>query len=249
MAVSARLCYHTRTFDTQFDVVINMRHFLAAVAVILFGILTAQSATAQDAFGVCAAGEKQCRALAIATNKVAIAEQLQLTRPQFDPGQFLCPEDNPNCCPPRLMPVCMEHGTLIIDQTLILMRAKQKPEKCPFSAEICDSLAGFYCGPDASWTPWTGCHTIADPVLPDPPRPCPMGQVFNGKICIPQKCFHPTFGVEIPCRPLGDGQFAALRSDRMSTVMNVLQDEAIAERARSEMVQELNEALKALSGN
>ncbi len=226
-----------------------MKLILSAFAVLLFCVQNPSSATAQDAFGVCAASESQCRALAVATNKVAIAEQLNLSRPLFDPGQFLCPEDTPNCCPPRLMPVCMEHGSVIIDQTLTLMQAKQKPEKCPFSAEICDSLAGFYCGPDASWTPWSGCYTIADPVIPEPPKPCPVGQVFNGKICIPQKCYDPTFGVEIPCRPLGDGQIFALRSGEVESMMRVLQDDAIVEQARSEMVLELNEALKALSGN
>lgn len=125
---------------------------------------------------------------------------------------MLCPEDNPQCCPPHLMPFCsqIQHDLALQAQQGYENAYLLRTEKCPFSEEICDATETF-CEADERWLPWAGCIDASlDPPIYcppgwkqvglgcEPPPPCACGFEHNSKgICVPKVCQR--HGILVPC--------------------------------------------------
>ncbi len=163
----------------------------------------------------CAGDSPACRTLAVEVAKLDIADRIGSAVDLGRGYDLLCPEDNPDCCPPPLRPVCFQ-----IQRDLVLeaRRSYQSTSLtsfggCPWSPAVCDSFGAFYCGPDQNWTPWGGCSKVFDPPINCPPGwsqvgftcvpppPCPCGFEHNSKgICIPKVCYR--LGTRVPCLTL-----------------------------------------------
>lgn len=163
---------------------------------------------------LCTEDSRACRSLAVEVAMLDIADRIDREVDLRRSINLLCPEDNPQCCPPHLMPVCFQ---LQRDLVFEARRSYQSVSLfsfggCPFGfgSEICDSLGSFYCGLEESWTPWGGCNAVFDPpsYCPpgwseadfgcQPPPPCRCGFVHNSKgLCIPEHCYR--FGARVPC--------------------------------------------------
>lgn len=164
---------------------------------------------------LCTEDSRACQSLAVEVAMLDIADRIGREVDLRRSTNLLCPEDNPQCCPPHLMPVCFQ---LQRDLVLEARRSYQSVSLssfggCPFGREICDSFGSFYCGPEESWTPWGGCSTVFDPPINcppgwsqagfgcEPPLPCRCGFEHNSKgICIPKVCYQ--FGARVPCLTL-----------------------------------------------
>ncbi|MGP6088142.1 hypothetical protein [Antarctobacter jejuensis] len=160
-------------------------------------------APAQSLMGFCKSADGSCRALAVEVEKRRVSDGVTMRRPTLDPGSLLCGPENPNCCPPELMPVCMAHADVLVDQAVTVLVKSAIAKDCPFSASVCEGFGSFYCGVDQGWNPWSGCQDAIVVRDPEPPTVCPEGQRPAGKpgLCEPISCFHPVFHVEIPCGP------------------------------------------------
>jgi hypothetical protein len=103
-----------------------------------------------------------------------------------------------------MMPVCMAHAGVIVDQAVsTTVRAAIKND-CPWSEEVCDGFGSFFCQAGQGWNPWAGCQDPIVIVEPEPPYwPCPEGHRPGGKrgICEPIPCFHQILNIEMPCGP------------------------------------------------
>lgn len=174
---------------------------------------SAQAADPSPQPNLCTVDSPACRNLAVEIAVLDIQDRID-TQVELGRGaNHLCPEDNPNCCPPRLMPFCsqVQRDIVVEARRAYQSRAVGSYNDCPWSKPICDSLGGFYCGPGTSWTPWTGCLDIGIPPIDcppgwkqtefgvcEPPPPCPCGFIHNPKgICIPKPCFR--LGQLVPC--------------------------------------------------
>ena len=176
---------------------------------------------------------------------------------------LLCPEDNPQCCPPHLMPICFQ-----VQRDLVLeaRRAYQSPsllsfEGCPWSQEVCDSFGSFYCDRDERWLPWAGCVGNLEPPINcppgwiqnglscEPPLPCRCGYEHNSKgICIPKVCY--LGHVQVPCRTFcGDDQVfveAAANRSPESNLARHLSDREVQLEAAKRVQGNLKVALEAV---
>lgn len=182
----------------------NFRKFL--VFVLPLWLMLPGAGAAQDLLGLCDRADRQCFNLAVEIEKVRATEGLSLGRPGINPGNLLCSQDNPDCCPPHLMPVCMAHAGVIVDQALSKVIREGIVGGCPWSKAVCEGFGSFYCEPGQNWNPWAGCHDAVVVVDPQPPTwICPEGQRPGAKpnTCEPIPCFHPVFHVEVPCGPSG----------------------------------------------
>jgi hypothetical protein len=134
---------------------------------------------------------------------------------------------------------------------------------CPWSKAICDSLGSFYCGPDKSWNPWSGCVGVLTPPINcppgwkpvglgcEPPPPCPCGFEHNSKgICIRKVCSR--FGVRVPCRTFcgGDQVFPATATKRPaeSNLGRHLQNREVQLEAAKRVREDLRLQLEAVEG-
>lgn len=188
---------------------------LAAVLALWF----AEPAAAADPSpqpNFCAQDSAACRNLAVEIAMLDVADRIGAVVDLRRGIDVLCPEDNPNCCPPELMPFCFQtQRDLVLEARRVYQsRSVGDYDDCPWSSTICDSLGPFYCGPESSWTPWTGCLDVAFPPIDCPlgwtrlefggclpPPPCPCGFVHNPKgLCIPKVCYR--LGVRVPCLTL-----------------------------------------------
>lgn len=207
------------------------------------------SGTAQDLFGLCETADERCYSLAVEVEKIRATDGLSLGRPGINPGNLLCTQDNPNCCPPHLMPVCMAHAGVIVDQALSKVIREGIVGGCPWSREVCDGFGSFYCEPEQNWNPWAGCHDAVVVVDPQPPTwVCPEGQRPAAKppICEPIPCFHPIFNIEVPCAPTnGDLGFAQIKlPDGADMPDNAPVGNLLRLMATEDVRQEANTALK-----
>lgn len=157
---------------------------------------------------LCVKDSRACQKLAIEVAKLDYYDFISREQDLREHDSFLCPEDNPQCCPPHLMPICaqVEKDLVVEARRVFQSMVSSRFGDCPWSSEICDSLGPFYCGPDGGWTPWGGCSpgiVYEPPIPPDPPLPCPCGTVPNSKgLCISKVCT--MFGTRVPCRTLCD---------------------------------------------
>lgn len=150
---------------------------------------------------LCVEDSAACRGFALEIAKMDVTETINKARGLVPTGSFLCPEDNPQCCPPRLQPMCVTYRDALVDWARAQLQLSARSERCPFEASICESLGSLYCGPNEVFIPWRGCSGI---VVVDPPRPpwppCPPGKKHNSKgFCIDEPCFFRDTGLRIPC--------------------------------------------------
>lgn len=213
--------------------------------------------------GLCAEDSAACRDLAVGVAALNIRERTEAAvevEQAARRAEMLCPEDNPQCCPPPLMPFCSQVQR---DLTLQARHAYQNAyllrfDDCPFSEEICDATETF-CEADERWVPWAGCidSSLEPPVFCppgwtrvglscEPPPPCRCGFEHNSKgICVPKVC--QLRGIPVPCRNLCDEPvvFEAFfgTAPAGSRLGRHLQDRRVqleaAERVRSDLQQSL----------
>jgi len=202
---------------------------------------------------LCVEDSRACQMLAIEIAKLDFSDFISRDLEVRRRDSFLCPENNPQCCPPHLMPICSQ-----VEKDLVV-EARQNYQSvvsyrfgdCPWSSEICDSLGPFYCGPDGGWTPWGGCSpgiVFEPPTPPDPPRPCPCGTKPNSKgICIAKVCT--MYGVRIPCNINCDLPVVAAKSGTLRPESNLarhLADTQIQLEAAKRVREDLISALEIL---
>ena len=211
----------------------------------------------------CTEDSPACRSLAVEIAMLDIADQIGREVDLRRNINLLCPEDNPQCCPPQLMPFCFQ-----IQRDLVFeaRRSYQNVSLsnfggCPWSREICDSLGSFYCGPDGSWTPWGGCGLVLEPPVDcppgwsqvgfgcEPPPPCDCGFEHNSKgICIPKVCYR--FGIRVPCMTFcGEDQVfveAATNRPVESNLGRHLSDRTVQIEAAKRVREDLEVALEAV---
>jgi len=137
----------------------------------------------------CAAGGAGCDILAQAVLRRDFANQLSGKLSERFGGLKLCPEDNPQCCPSRLMPLCtMMVGGIVelLDANLQLERALAGNEMPAISLMKLDLPDDFF--PEGSCTPTStvfGCK----PFEPDDLSvgvivpTCPFPMKWNGYRC------------------------------------------------------------------
>lgn len=234
--------------------------FLSCLVAALIAGSVPGPAPAQPLFGLCKEADAQCRALATEVEKVRLTSPLGTRRPSFDPGNLLCTVDNPNCCPPEMMPVCSAHADVMIGHAITTLARSARKEGCPWSKEVCEGFGSFYCEKDQSWNPWFGCHDSL--VVTEPPEPptwvCPPGQRpgKKPKICEPIPCFHPLLNVEIPCGPdfpevtfrdftLPDGA-ERTADDPVGNLLRLMQEERVKAEAARAVATEFGDAFRAI---
>lgn len=212
----------------------------------------------------CREDSPACRHLAIEIAMLDITERIGTEVDLRRSTDLLCPEDNPECCPPELMPFCFHAQRDLVTEARRAYQSRSVGDydDCPWSRQICDSLGPFYCGPEGGWTPWTGCLDVATPPIDcppgwtqtefggcQPPPPCPCGFVHNPKgLCIPKTCFR--LGIPVPCLTLcGNEQVFVEFGPPRPPATNLerhLQDRAVHLEAAKRVRQDLEVALKAV---
>ena len=193
-----------------------MFRFTAIVLFLAFSIpVSAQEARLQRA-NICDQNTSSCRELALEVAKANVRDRIAEARILTGQGNLLCPDDNLNCCPPHLMPMCGKFLSDIVEDVQIQLLQNSKSKKCPFTQGICDMLSDKYCDSiEETYTPWSGCTkigggvvgpscpfgTVADPFGNCQPwSPCQIGFKHNSKgICIPEPCYHEGTGIPTPC--------------------------------------------------
>jgi hypothetical protein len=161
---------------------------------------------------LCTEDSHACRSLAVEIAMLDIADQVDREVDLRRSTSLLCSEGNPRCCPPQMMPACLQ---LQKDLIVEARRSYQSVSLssfggCPFGPEVCNSFGSFYCSLEERWTPWGGCNTVLAPPSncrpgwstngPNcvPPPPCRCGFEHNNKgICIPKVCYR--LGVQTQC--------------------------------------------------
>ncbi len=198
----------------------------------------------------CEDDSSSCRGLAIEVAKLDILDAIKRDTSRQTAQIFLCPEDNPNCCPPHLMPVCqriqLDVARRARDDLHTLALAKS--DDCPWDKKTCDSLGSFYCGPDKDWSPLLGCNERPKLVIPDfppVPDPCPCGYRENHKrICIPKLC---TFGGHfVDCQHACGVEPPRLELPRNSRLAEQLQNREVQIEAANAVRDDLMKALSIL---
>lgn len=255
----------------------SVRFFSTSLMLVTFlfswSVLAAEAPTQTDTkatlqsklnLAPCTKDTAACRSLAVGVAALNIRERItsaveveQANRR----AEMLCPEDNPQCCPPSLMPFCNR-----IQQDLTL-KAKYdyrngfllRFDNCPFSKDVCEGFDVF-CDQDERWLPWSGCTPISDPpiaVCPvgskqvgfncEPPPLCECGWKPNDKgICIPDIC--QAMGQPIPCPALCDipTKLAPLfsRTPTKTRLGHHLQDRQVQLEAANRVREDLQRSLK-----
>lgn len=153
----------------------------------------------------CAAGGSGCDILAQAVLRRDFASQLSGALSERFGGLALCPVDNPQCCPPRLMPLCSTMVGSIVDllgANLQLERALAGKEVPVISLMKLDLPDDFF--PDGSCTPTStifGCKPFApdDLGIGAIEPSCPFPWKWNGNSCELAK--PPVPPLPRPCEP------------------------------------------------
>ena len=222
--------------------------FVVALLCCVLSPAWAQDSTPEPS--LCVVDSPVCRKLAIEVAKLELTDFIQRELDSLRSGSFLCPEDNPNCCPPRLMPLCsqVQRDHVVDAQRQFHSVLAGRFGDCPWSAEMCDSLGSFYCGAEAGWTPWGGCSPGLElpprPPLP-PPLPCPCGTTPNLKgLCIPKVCTGPSG--RVPCNFLCSDDLVAI-SDPPAPESNLerhMRDQKVQIEAAKRLREDLKAALE-----
>ena len=93
---------------------------------------------------VCDQDSSSCRGLALEVAKAVINDAINDARIMAREGSFLCPADNPQCCPPHLKQMCAGFRAETVASVRAQLLHSAKSKKCPFVESICDMLAGKY---------------------------------------------------------------------------------------------------------
>ena len=217
---------------------------------------------------VCAKDSALCRDLAFEIAKLDLTESVAKSLSQGQQTNFLCPKDDPQCCPPELMPTCRALRDNLIRTTRAQLGSSSgvQAKVCPLGPEACGVLGDLYCGPEGIYLPWGECSgTLVDPGRPpqcpngsyyDPGfgrcvQLCPAGTHLNsnGRACVPDRCVHPRFGFEIPCNIINNDlvmSFSKTSNPGPSNLTKHLADKRLQRKAAQALQKDLRAALKAL---
>ena len=149
------------------------RKFLFTLAVLAFGASAARAGDPSPQPSLCEVDSPACRNLAIGVAKLELSESVHRVIDRHRGGSLLCPEDNPNCCPPRLMPVCAEiEQRVVVAARAVFHRSlvSQHMDNLCESKLDCRFLTQQKDHFDFDPLPWSGDLS---------PRECPCGWVFN----------------------------------------------------------------------
>lgn len=202
-----------------------------------------------------------CDALAIEITKLDFQHILEQRIAALRGTHALCPDENPNCCPPELAPVCSQIARDRVARARSDYINSEQNEECPYGPEVCDVLGNLYCGPDSVYLPWGVCaskgilidpcrgdwHEIGPGVCAPPPPRCGPDERWNGKICVPKKCIFK--GLVVPCPITAPDELkkalAAKRAPR-GNLSRRLQDPVVQSKAYRELHDELETAMSEL---
>lgn len=241
----------------------NQLSFGMLALLVCFPLATAWAGDPNPQPNFCREDSPLCRRLAVEVAILDITDRIDQEVNLRGSFALLCPENDPQCCPPHLMPFCFQ---IQRDLAREARRAYQSVsllsfKGCPWSEEICDSFGSFYCGPDKRWLPWAGCVGELEPPIncPSgwkqvglscaPPPPCPCGFKHNSKgLCIPKVCY--LFGGRVPCRTYcAENQVfvdTAAKRPARSNLGRHLNDRAVQLEAAKRVRENLRVALEAL---
>lgn len=131
---------------------------LLGVAVLIPGAATWGSEPASG-YGPCREDSALCRNLAIEVARAELSNYLDQEFSLTQPPTALCPESNPDCCPPENHHECAQ----LQRQTIAALRQRLHSDispryDCPWTKDICEDFGPFYCEPEERWTP-LGCQS------------------------------------------------------------------------------------------
>lgn len=227
--------------------------FLCFVAIILVSSPVLAGKTNEQQSGLCAEDSTTCRSFAIEIAKANVREAINKAQYLAKKENFLCPENNQQCCPPHLQDMCMTfQDTLIAGAKAQLQQSTRSNDRCPLPQEFCDALGGFYCKAGESYTPWNGCTSLPGIVDPTPPLPpiCPPGKRPNSKgLCVPEPCYDKRTGLLIPCIFTPDNQVLAQTFQTRNFLLKPilirhLNNKKIQLKAANQVRDDLKEAIK-----
>jgi hypothetical protein len=142
---------------------------------------------------ICIKDSKACRMLAVEVTKLNFSDLITQKLGSRQGNNFLCPADNPQCCPPHLMPLCSKVNKDFIFET-------RRENLNGWNSFLCEAGGG-------RWNELLGTCKPDDFIIGvyDPPRP-PFGnncdtcsETINKKgKCVPKKsCLFR--GTMLPC--------------------------------------------------
>lgn len=166
-----------------------MRNLFYSFLLMFFALHLGFPAAAQDPSpqpklntGLCAQDSRVCRSLAVEVAKLNIADRIDSEIASRRNTNLLCPQDDPQCCPPRLMPFCsaLQRNFILGARSAYRNVSLTRVGECPVQDEICDAMETF-CAANERWLPWAGCVDLVS----TPPIHCEPGWSQNGLTCVP----------------------------------------------------------------
>lgn len=234
---------------------------ICAILTITFAPFTNAKETSQyeknvSIANLCAENTRECREFALAIAKKDIAEIITRERKNLAGGSFLCPESNPNCCPPHLLPLCSKYQSELIAGARAQLKLKtssdvklvsQFSQDCPFSSSFCTpNCEGEFL------KPW-GCAVDFPDLIynPDPWDDCDKGEVHNPKgICIPKPCYFRNTLIPVPCSILDQGSnelaISVDRSTPTPILINNLNDKKVRLEAAKQVLKDLQSEINSV---
>jgi hypothetical protein len=193
---------------------------------------------------LCLKGSKACRMLAVQVAKLNFSDLIKRKMDSRPRSSFLCPEDNPQCCPPNLMPLCSQTEKDYVFET-------RREVLAGWDSFLCEVNGG-------NWSELTGtCKSknIADRVF-DPPFPpwqddCdPCREKHNSKgYCIKKKSC-PFRGImlscDFVCRKAPDAVKVKTVKAKSSNLIRHLSDKDVQLEAAKQVHEDLKTALEFL---
>ena len=170
-----------------------------------FPTLVGAEVIPKDTSRICQTDSAACRSLAVGVAKLSLEKRIER---QIDPHRntdLLCTEDDADCCPPELMPYCLEvqEGLISLAHQKLEYSSLSEFGGCLIDGLPCDWFGDLFCGSGQTWVSPYGCVSdhFWNPPCPlgwtssdfgfgcIPPPPCPCGQRPNAKgLCIPENC-------------------------------------------------------------
>ena len=168
-----------------------------------------------------------CRVLAVEISVLELTDKIDLQIEGNQSFNLLCPEDNPNCCPPNLLPVCGQAQEDLIlrakksyDTSLSILASREiaagqnSSVDCDFGSPECGVMNDLNCRPGEIWSPVLGCTGgIVDNFPPPPVCGCGAEPNQYGGCSIKMCQTFGGLGADIPCTFFCEAGLGILESD------------------------------------
>ncbi len=201
---------------------------------------------------ICEADSPLCRRIAVEVAKLEFTEVIRHELVGRRAGALLCPETDPDCCPPQLGQVCAQKEMALVRQARRKLHKENSDSICDLWPPGCRGFPGdvFECPAGSVLGDFGMCLELVNPLpIPDPsPLPCPCGwtsNVYGG--CSPKPCpgrllnLACTFG----CFP-DTFKAAERRQGEGSTLMRYLGEKEVQVEAIRHLREDLKNELDAL---